>query len=570
MRDLGSKELVRLVRQPSMAGQHEYVFWHVLVRDVAYSQIPRAGRAERHVAAADWIESQVGHRIADMADILTHHLGTALDLRQATGDLGGVAELTPRVRRFALLAAEKAINLDTAQATTLLDRALALTPETDRQRPAVLLTWARAALQAGREDDCVRACRSAAAGFEEHGDVAGRANALAMVGLAVSDMDEALAVTSEAVDLVRPLGQGPELVEALTGQAVVAIVASRAAAVITAADEALEMASARGLPTPYRALAARAIARVSRGDAAGIEDSRTALRAVLDSGAGRDAAVMWVNHSILLREVEGPAAALTEVAEALSFVQHRGIVQVDRALRASALQSRIETGELAAVVEEWRSGPLANLPATQYATEVLAAAARALVELDSDAAPDPAEQALARALHDGWPDPIVLAGTAAALSRAAAGDRDGVRDVLTRIAGLDDLATSPELGTRLPALVRAAVSASETGLGTTVAAAVEPTHPVREHALATARAILAEAGGDHETACSGFADAAARWAAFGNRLEQAYAMLGLGRSRLAGGDPSAGESLAEARSLFAAMGAAVPLAECDRLLATVA
>ena len=35
-----------------MEGEHEYGFWHVLVRDVCYGQIPRAARAARHLAAA--------------------------------------------------------------------------------------------------------------------------------------------------------------------------------------------------------------------------------------------------------------------------------------------------------------------------------------------------------------------------------------------------------------------------------------------------------------------------------------------------------------------------------------
>ena len=44
-------------RASSVAGETEYAFRHVLVRDVAYDQIPRAGRAAKHEAAARWIES---------------------------------------------------------------------------------------------------------------------------------------------------------------------------------------------------------------------------------------------------------------------------------------------------------------------------------------------------------------------------------------------------------------------------------------------------------------------------------------------------------------------------------
>ena len=36
-----------------MAGEAEYAFRHALVRDVAYAQLPRASRAEKHRLAAE-------------------------------------------------------------------------------------------------------------------------------------------------------------------------------------------------------------------------------------------------------------------------------------------------------------------------------------------------------------------------------------------------------------------------------------------------------------------------------------------------------------------------------------
>ncbi len=67
------KELVRPVRRSSMQGEDEFTFWHILVRDVAYAQIPRAQRAARHRKAAGWIEETAGERVGDHADILAHH-----------------------------------------------------------------------------------------------------------------------------------------------------------------------------------------------------------------------------------------------------------------------------------------------------------------------------------------------------------------------------------------------------------------------------------------------------------------------------------------------------------------
>jgi len=53
---LERKEFVRRERASSLAGDAEYAFRHLLVRDVAYGQIPRGERAEKHRRAAEWLE----------------------------------------------------------------------------------------------------------------------------------------------------------------------------------------------------------------------------------------------------------------------------------------------------------------------------------------------------------------------------------------------------------------------------------------------------------------------------------------------------------------------------------
>ena len=93
LHELARKELVRPARVSSMEGESEYSFWHLLVRDVAYSQIPRAERARRHRAAAGWIERQAGGRVEDLAEVLAHHYLQALELAEAAGDTEQAEEL---------------------------------------------------------------------------------------------------------------------------------------------------------------------------------------------------------------------------------------------------------------------------------------------------------------------------------------------------------------------------------------------------------------------------------------------------------------------------------------------
>jgi class 3 adenylate cyclase len=83
LRELERRELVRRERRSSVEGEVEYAFRHVLIRDVAYAQIPRAERSNRHRRAAEWIGS-LG-RTEDHAELLAHHYLEALDYARAAG-----------------------------------------------------------------------------------------------------------------------------------------------------------------------------------------------------------------------------------------------------------------------------------------------------------------------------------------------------------------------------------------------------------------------------------------------------------------------------------------------------
>jgi class 3 adenylate cyclase/tetratricopeptide (TPR) repeat protein len=81
---LERKEFVRRERRSSVASETEYAFRHVLVRDVAYGQVPRALRAEKHRLAAEWIEALSTDR-EDRAEMLAHHYLSALEFARSAG-----------------------------------------------------------------------------------------------------------------------------------------------------------------------------------------------------------------------------------------------------------------------------------------------------------------------------------------------------------------------------------------------------------------------------------------------------------------------------------------------------
>ena len=82
---LERKQLVRRARRSGIAGEVEFSFAHALIREVAYSQLPRSARAQGHVRAGTWLE-QVATDRADTAESIAQHYSTALELETALGN----------------------------------------------------------------------------------------------------------------------------------------------------------------------------------------------------------------------------------------------------------------------------------------------------------------------------------------------------------------------------------------------------------------------------------------------------------------------------------------------------
>ena len=98
LHELAGKELLPR-GAASIEGESEYSFWHLLVRDVAYGQIPagrESGEARRLFRPGS--EDRAGERIEDVADVLAYHASEALTLRRAaqvSGRSTGMAHRAP-------------------------------------------------------------------------------------------------------------------------------------------------------------------------------------------------------------------------------------------------------------------------------------------------------------------------------------------------------------------------------------------------------------------------------------------------------------------------------------------
>ena len=214
LRTVAGRELLRPVRTSSVKGQAEYAFRHLLIRDVAYQQIPRAARVRKHRAVAAWIERLAGDRVTDHAEIVAHHYGQALQLARATGLDGESTELEAQARRFLVMAADRALEFDARKAEAFYRQALALCPPRHPERGRLLAKTAEAALVGGRLAEAQRDFEEAIDELRDQGDVLRRGRGDGAAG----------------PDLLVPGRDGPQALPALAGHRAARARAARARA----------------------------------------------------------------------------------------------------------------------------------------------------------------------------------------------------------------------------------------------------------------------------------------------------------------------------------------------------
>jgi tetratricopeptide (TPR) repeat protein len=333
------------------------------------------------------------------------------------------------------------------------------------------------------------------------------------------------------------------------------------------ADRAIALAEELGLAAPARALGFRGYARCSLGDAAGLDEMRSALASAVDRGEGRDAAVLHNNLAVALSPIEGPARVLAACEEGIAFAERRGIQEFALAIAAASLDPMVEVGEwdralglagtIAAQAEE--SGDVADLIQARWVQARILAGRG-----DAESAAPLADWLLATARESGSPEDIVP--TFAAVSRTYLGvGRPGeALDLLVEIDRMPHVRDGPTYPAYVCELMRSAVAVGDPALAARLADGFRPVFALHEHALRAAGAILLEAGGDHAAAFGRYEEAAERWDRFRMVPERAHALLGMARCSLAAGRAEPGSRAArEAREIFARLGATPSAAEGD-------
>jgi hypothetical protein len=277
LHSLVRKEFVRRERRSSVGGQDEYAFRHVLVRDVAYGQIPRAQRAEKHRRAAEWIES-LSERGDDLADLLAHHYVSALEY--------GADDLDDRAAKALRDAGDRATELHSyPMAIRYYLAAVQLLPaETPDERGDVLLALGRARYL----NDATGSAelREAAELLEESSPEHAAEAHMVLAQLEKGDQKQAIAQFERAVSLVadRPPTREKGVVLARYGSQL--LLSNEPARAREVTQAALKIAEALG-DDDMRAQALLSLgqSRLNLGDPDGLEDMERARELALESNS---------------------------------------------------------------------------------------------------------------------------------------------------------------------------------------------------------------------------------------------------------------------------------------------
>jgi len=417
LKALERKEFIRRARRSSFAGEGEYAFLHILIRDVAYSQIPRVERAEKHRRAAEWIRS-LG-RAGDHAEMLAHHYLNALELRRAARQPIDAA-FADVVLASLHDAGERALSLNAhSTAARFFESALELAPPQSPQRARLLFKLARTRHIAGYIEPDLLA--TAYAELLACGDTDTAAEAEATLGelnWVRGDRDRAFEHLARAHSLIE--NSAPSRVKAyvISSYSRLLMLAGENAAAIRLGSEALGIAKQHDFnQLRAHALNTIGVSRVHSGDDAGIEDLEKSIAIALEANAVEDTCRAQANLGSMFWERGELERARALWMEAEKGASHFGHIAYARWFRGLDVEAQYTFGRwdqaLAAAdrfISEVEAGAPYYLAPRWYTIRALIHVARG----DISAARDDAQRSveLARLAKDPQSLYATLAGCA--------------------------------------------------------------------------------------------------------------------------------------------------------------
>ena len=324
---LQRKEFVRRERRSSVEGDTEYSFLHVLIRDVAYAQIPRGVRARRHLEVAEWIESR--GRTEDSAEMLAHHYLAALEYeRVAVTDAPATLERAVHALREA---GTRALSLNAyAACERFTEAALQLAEAGSAEWSRLLLLRLRAGWHSRiLTSEEVSRLEEACAELERAGFVEAAAESGALAAWSAwirGDLVRAAGAIQHAQKLVEGAPPSRAKVAVLNELSRQNVLAGRGAEAIEVSGEALRMAAQLGLvDLQISALNQRGMARSELGDPEYEADFERCIDLAREIGFGQGIVRGYGNFSTYVYATGDVARSFELHEEALGAAERFGI-----------------------------------------------------------------------------------------------------------------------------------------------------------------------------------------------------------------------------------------------------
>jgi DNA-binding SARP family transcriptional activator len=331
---LERKQFLRRERRAQVVGERQYAFRHVLIRDVAYAQLPRGQRYDKHRRAAEWIEAVSPDRAEDRAELLAHHYLAAVNYARA--DRHDTAALAKRARVACANAGDRTLELNAFSAAgrwyaAALDH---LDPD-DPARPRLLFRLGRArfhADQAGGEQ-----LAEARDGLLASGDRELAAEAEVMLGKLAwlaGEGTRGIDHDQRAAELLAGAPPSRAKATVLSELAGLLMVAGRNQEAIQVGREGLAIAEQLGL-IDIRADALNHVgaAMVSVGDPAGFVDMQQAIALAVEANSPL-CCIAYINLASTLIEQGELSRGFELQAEGRQAAERFGFTAWQRHLRA--------------------------------------------------------------------------------------------------------------------------------------------------------------------------------------------------------------------------------------------
>jgi len=435
---LERREMLRRERRSSVASDTEYAFRHVLMRDVAYGQIPRSQRADRHQRAAVWIESLSADR-GDTSDMLAHHYARALEYARDTGQ--PTEDLEIRTRLALRDAADRAGALSSLTAAQQHYRAaLALWPKDDPAWPALVVATADAGL-GGNRDQITEWLLEARDRLEASGDLGNAAKAEMLNGFHywnVGQGRQSLTSYSKAYSLIERAEPSPTVAHVASRLVIFTMLRGQVDETMALCERALGIADEFDLEDiRFHVLNTRGVIRVVyQGDLGGLADMEASLE-IADRLSAVDG---------MIRGCKNLASTLAELGDLGRAVEleRRGVEVARRfGIEFQLVWFETELGILAFLDGDWDAADEAftrldrwiqqmgphYMEAAAHITRAKIQAARGEASAQADS-----DQALDFARRSGEPQVLLPSLADAALIAATSADGDAGR----RVADLFD------------------------------------------------------------------------------------------------------------------------------------